>query len=37
MHYVNRIYHWMQKHKFGVRCPSAFVMESVPVPPEQEK
>jgi hypothetical protein len=37
MHFVTRRYHWMQKHKFGVRCPNAFFVESVLVPPEQEK
>jgi hypothetical protein len=37
MHYVTSRYHQMQKHKFGITCPGAFLMESVPVPPEQEK
>jgi hypothetical protein len=26
-----------QKHKFSTTCPDAFVVESAPVPPEQEK
>jgi hypothetical protein len=25
MHYMTRIYHRMQKHKFGVRCPNEFL------------
>jgi hypothetical protein len=29
--------HRMQKHKFGVTCPSALFVESVLVPPEHEK
>jgi hypothetical protein len=28
---------WMQKDKFGVTCPGAVFIESVPVPPEHEK
>jgi hypothetical protein len=27
----------MQKQKFNVTCPSTIFVESVPVPPEQEK
>jgi hypothetical protein len=27
----------MQKHKFGVMCPSVHFVESVPVPPEHKK
>jgi hypothetical protein len=27
----------MQKHKFGVTCPDAYFVESVPVPPKHEK
>jgi hypothetical protein len=27
----------MQKHKFNITCPGAFVVESVPVSPEHEK
>jgi hypothetical protein len=37
MHYVTRRSHWIQKHKFGVTCPGALFVESVPIPPEQEK
>jgi hypothetical protein len=37
MHYVARITHWMQKHKFGITCPSVLFVESVTVPPKKEK
>jgi hypothetical protein len=37
MHYVTHRYRPMQKHKFSVRCPNSFYVESVLVPPEQEK
>jgi hypothetical protein len=37
MHYMTCISHWMQKLKFGVMCPGALIVESVPVPPEHEK
>jgi hypothetical protein len=37
MRYVTRISHQMQKLKFDVMCLDAFLLESVPVPPEQEK
>jgi hypothetical protein len=29
--------HQMQKHKFSLTCLIVFFVESVPVPPEQEK
>jgi hypothetical protein len=37
MHYMTRRSHWMQKHKFSVKCPGALFVESVQVPPEHEK
>jgi hypothetical protein len=37
MHYVTHRYHRIQKHKFGVRSPNAFYVESITVPPEQEQ
>jgi hypothetical protein len=37
MHYVTHTSHRMQKHKFDITCPDALFVESVPVPPEQEK
>jgi hypothetical protein len=37
MHYVTRIAHRIKKNKFCVMCPSAHFVESLPVPPEQEK
>jgi hypothetical protein len=37
MHYVTHKSHRMKKHKFGVTCPVVLFVESVPVPPEQEK
>jgi hypothetical protein len=37
MHYVMHRSHQMQKHKFGVTCPGALFVISVPVPPEHEK
>jgi hypothetical protein len=37
MHYMTRRSHRMQKHKFGVMCPNAFFIKSVPVPPKHEK
>jgi hypothetical protein len=37
MHYVTCRYHRMQKHKFDIRFSDVFFVESVPVPPEQEK
>jgi uncharacterized membrane protein YsdA (DUF1294 family) len=37
MHYVTDRSHRMQKHRFGVTCPSALFVESVLVPPEHEK
>jgi hypothetical protein len=37
MHYETRRSHRMQKYKFGVIVPARFFVESVPVPPEQEK
>jgi hypothetical protein len=37
MHYVTRRYHRMKKHKFGIRCPDTFLVESVSVPHENEK
>jgi hypothetical protein len=27
----------MQKHKFGITCPGALFVDSIPVPPEHEK
>jgi hypothetical protein len=36
MHYVTRISHGMQKHKFDVTCPALF-METAPVPPQNQK
>jgi hypothetical protein len=29
--------HWMQKLKFGVTCPDAHFVKSIPVPPELDK
>jgi hypothetical protein len=37
MHYVSRKSHQMQKQKFGIMCPGAFFVESIPVPPEHKK
>jgi hypothetical protein len=37
IHYVTRRSDWMQKHKFGVMCPSSHSIESLPVPLENEK
>jgi hypothetical protein len=37
MHYVTRRSHQMQKHKFGVTCPSTLLVESVLAPPEHDK
>jgi hypothetical protein len=37
MHYMTRICHRMQKHKFDVTCPNALFMEAAPVPLEHEK
>jgi hypothetical protein len=37
MHYVTRISHRMQKHKFGVMCPGTLFVETAPGPPEHEK
>jgi hypothetical protein len=36
MLYVNHRSHRMQKHKFGVTCPSSVFVESVSVPLEHE-
>jgi hypothetical protein len=37
VYYVTHRSHQMQKHKFGVMCPGTLFVESVPVPPENEK
>jgi hypothetical protein len=37
MHYVNGRYHWMQKQKFGVRCPITLFVESALIPANHEK
>jgi hypothetical protein len=37
MHYMTHRSHGMQKHKFGVMCPGTLFVESVTVPPEDEK
>jgi hypothetical protein len=37
MHYVTRICHRMLKHKFGITCPDALFVESVPVTSENDK
>jgi hypothetical protein len=37
MHYVTRISHRMQKHKFGITSTGTIFVESVPVPSEHEK
>jgi hypothetical protein len=37
MHNVTRRSHQMQKHMFGVRCPGAIFVVSVPVSHRQEK
>jgi hypothetical protein len=34
---VTRRSHRMQKHKFGITCPNALFVESIPVPPENVK
>jgi hypothetical protein len=36
MHYVTCRSHRMQKHKFGVTCPGALFVISVPVPLQHE-
>jgi hypothetical protein len=36
MHYVTHRSHWVQKHKFGVTCPGAFFMESIPIAPSMK-
>jgi hypothetical protein len=37
MHYMTHIYQRMQKHKYSIRCPDAFFVESVSVPFKREK
>jgi hypothetical protein len=37
MHYVTCRSHQMEKHKFGITCPSTLFMEFIPLPPELEK
>jgi hypothetical protein len=37
IHYMAHISHRMQKHNFGITCLDALILESVLVPPEQEK
>jgi hypothetical protein len=37
MHYVTYRSHRIQKHKFGITCPDMLLVESVLVPPKQEK
>jgi hypothetical protein len=37
MHYMTREFHLIEKHKFGVTCPDALFMETVPGQPEYEK
>jgi hypothetical protein len=34
---MTRRSHWMQKHKFGVTCPTALFVEFLLVPPKHEK
>jgi hypothetical protein len=37
MHYVTRISHRMQEHKFSVTCARTLAQETTPGPPEREK
>jgi hypothetical protein len=37
MHYVTSRSHRIQKHMFGITCPSALFVETSPVPLEHEK
>jgi hypothetical protein len=37
MHYVTHKPRWMQKHRFGITCPSALFVETASGPPEHEK
>jgi hypothetical protein len=37
MHYVNRRFDQMQKHKFGVTCPDMFFVKFILVSSEHEK
>jgi hypothetical protein len=37
MHYVTHRSHQMRKHKFGITCPEALFLKSVPAPPDLEK
>jgi hypothetical protein len=37
MHYITRMSHRIQKHKFGVTCPSALFAETVSGAPDHEK
>jgi hypothetical protein len=37
MHYVNCRYHPTKKHKFGISSPDVFFVESITIPPEEEK
>jgi hypothetical protein len=37
MHFVTRRSNRMQKHKFGVTCPGAIFVESLPISPKHEK
>jgi hypothetical protein len=37
MHYMTHVFDQMQKHKFGVTCLGAFFVETLLVPPEDEK
>jgi hypothetical protein len=37
MHYVTSVFHWREKYKFSVTCPSALFVKSIPVLPKHEK
>jgi hypothetical protein len=37
MHYLTRRLHRMQKQKFGMTCPEALSVKSIPTPTELEK
>jgi hypothetical protein len=37
MHYVTHRPHRIQKHKFNIMCPDMLFVESVTIPPEDEK
>jgi hypothetical protein len=34
---MTRRFHQIEKHKFGVMCPSVLILETIPAPPEHAK